>query len=123
MRDIISNLKLKLAQTEEDVSCPAIYRLRAKLRDLMKGQTNLGENDHLLAEIDELRRGLGGREKREVVETRAMDTATVPEYADVSDLLKKLNDCEDVVGDLERKLEEKDDKVSKSPETVARKLI
>lgn len=36
MRDTISHLKLKLAEAEEDTSCAALNRLRAKLRELMK---------------------------------------------------------------------------------------
>ncbi|KAG5347798.1 FAZ1 protein, partial [Acromyrmex charruanus] len=36
MRDTISHLKLKLVEAEEDTSCAALNRLRAKLRELMK---------------------------------------------------------------------------------------
>lgn len=89
---MISHLKLRLVEVEEDVSCPAIYRLRAKLRDLMKGGQmpeqpvakvversieTLGdlskscddlraENDRLLAELEELRRALASLEEKEL---------------------------------------------------------
>lgn len=36
MRDEISCLRLRLAEAEEDTSCAALNRLRAKLRELMK---------------------------------------------------------------------------------------
>lgn len=145
LRDTISLLKLKLAQTEEDVSCPAIYRLRAKLRELMRGGQTADqqvtkvversietlvdlskscedlrlENERLSAELAELRGALADLEKKQLAEEyraadlreeslKTVETATVPEYIDVSELLQKLQDCELVVSDLKDRLGEKD---------------
>lgn len=145
LRDTISHLKLKLAQTEEDVSCPAIYRLRAKLRELMRGGQTADqqvtkvversietlvdlskscedlrlENERLSAELAELRRALADLEKKQLAEEyraaglreeslKTVETTTVPEYIDVSELLQKLQDCELVVSDLKHRLGEKD---------------
>lgn len=139
---MISHLKLKLAQTEEDVSCPAIYRLRAKLRELMKGGQTADqqvskvversietladlskgcddlrlENERLLAEIAELRRALAEQKS-----TKTVETTTVPEYVDVEELLQKLKDCEQAVADLKQQLDEKDkliDSLNKELETM-----
>lgn len=134
---MISHLKLKLAQAEEDVSCPAIYRLRAKLRELMKeGQTadqqvskvversietlvelseSCGdlrlENERLLSEVAELRDALAKMKEHELEfdpMMRTIDTTTVPEYVDIDELLEKLKNCEDTVADLRKQLDEKD---------------
>ena len=139
---------MKLAQVEEDISCPAIYRLRAKLRELMKGQVaeeqvskvveksietlvDLSkscddlrlENERLLDELANLRRVLADHERKEVPESilRTAETVTVPEYVDISDLLDKLNNCEDTVTDLRKQLEEKDkliDALNKELESI-----
>lgn len=138
LRDMISDLRLKLAQTEEDISCPAIYRLRAKLRDLMKGEAaeqqiskvveksietlvDLSkncddlrlENERLLAQVTDLRSALVDLEGKKTPETilQTAETTTVPEYIDISDLLYKLNNCEDIVADLRKQLEERDEQI------------
>lgn len=138
LRDMISDLRLKLAQTEEDISCPAIYRLRAKLRDLMKGEAaeqqiskvveksietlvDLSkscddlrlENERLLAQVTDLRSALVDLEGKETPETilQTAETTTVPEYIDISDLLHKLNNCEDIVADLRKQLEQRDEQI------------
>ena len=148
LRDIISDLRLRLAQAKEDISCPAIYRLRAKLRELMKDQmaeeqvskvveksietlVDLSkscddlrlENERLLDELANLRRVLADYEGKEVPESvlRTVETVTVPEYVDISDLLDKLNNCEDTVADLRKQLEEKDkliDALNKELESI-----
>lgn len=112
-------------ETEEDVSCPAIYRLRAKLRELMKGGQQVAksdcddlraENDRLLAEIAELRHELSSPEEREVTmrmfQPKSVETTTVPEYIDVSELLQKLKDCEETVSELREQLAEKENLVN-----------
>lgn len=138
LRDMISDLRLKLAQTEEDISCPAIYRLRAKLRDLMKGEAAEQqifkvveksietlvdpskscddlrlENERLLAQVTDLRSALVDLEGKKTPETilQTAETTTVPEYIDISDLLHKLNNCEDIVVDLRKQLEQRDEQI------------
>lgn len=138
LRDMVSDLRLKLAQTEEDISCPAIYRLRAKLRDLMKGEAveqqiskvveksietlaDLSkscddlrlENERLLAQVTDLRSALVDLKGKEMPETilQTAETTTVPEYIDISDLLYKLNNCEDAVADLRKQLEQRDEQI------------
>lgn len=126
---MISELKLKLARTEEEVSCPAIHRLRAKLRDLMKGEPIetlvsiskscedlRSENDRLKGEMTDLKRALAQCEQKmkdieEPREVKVVETVTVPEYIDIEDLMNKLNNCEQTVANLTKELEEKNNKI------------
>jgi FtsZ-binding cell division protein ZapB len=125
---------LRLAHTEKDVNCPAIYRLKDKVRDLVKRESaeqriskvveksivtsvDLSksrddlrlENEPLLSQATDWRSALAELEGKEMPETisQAAETIAVPEYIDISDLLDKLNNCEDIVADLRKQLEER----------------
>ena len=120
---------LRLAQTEKDVSCPAIYRLKdeaASSRETRSGWTtnfqiseeidrNLGGG--LLSQATDWRSALVELEGKEMPETilQTAETITVPEYIDISDLPDKLNNCEDIVAvDLRNQLEERDEQIDAS---------
>lgn len=138
---MISELKLKLAQTEENVTCPAIHRLRAKLRDLMKGEPIetlvsiskscedlRSENENLKAEMANLKRALAQCEAKikdieEPKEVKVVETVTVPEYVDIEDLLNKLNNCEQTVANLTKELEEKNNKIDALNKELEQMLI
>lgn len=132
MRDTISHLKLKLVEAEEDTSCAALNRLRAKLRELMKDgqkadqqvpvvversmQTSVDlsksyeedllrtENERLQAELTLIRRSM-----REVVTPgkRVPPLAVDEEEMDMSTLLSQLRNCETLVAELKTHLDEK----------------
>lgn len=131
MRDTISHLKLKLVEAEEDTSCAALNRLRAKLRELMKDgqkadqqvpvvversmQTSVDlsksyedllrtENERLQAELTQIRRAM-----KEVV-TPVSEEVVLPideEEMDTSTLLNQLRNCETLLAELKTHLDEK----------------
>jgi hypothetical protein len=49
MRDVITHLKLKLEEAEEDTSCATLNRLRAKLRELMKDRPTVVQQVSMIA--------------------------------------------------------------------------
>lgn len=132
MRDTISHLKLKLVEAEEDTSCAALNRLRAKLRELMKDgqkadqqvsvvversmQTSVDlsksyedllrtENERLQAELTQIRRSM-----KEVVTPVSEERVPLPtdeEETDMSALLSQLRNCETLLGELKTHLDEK----------------
>lgn len=131
MRDTISHLQLKLAEAEEDTSCAALNRLRAKLRELMKDgqkadqqvstversmQTLLDrresyedlrtENERLQAELTQIRRTM-----KEVVTPIEKDGVVRPlideEGMDASTLLDRLRNCEVLLAELRMQLDVK----------------
>jgi len=133
MRDTISHLKLKLVEAEEDTSCTALNRLRAKLRELMKDgqkvdqqvpvvversmQTSVDlsksyedllrtENERLQAKLTQIQRSL-----KEVVtpipEESVLPLPTDEEEIDRSVLLNQLRNCETLLAELKTHLEEK----------------
>lgn len=133
MRDTISHLKLKLVEAEEDTSCAALNRLRAKLRELMKDgqkadqqvpvvversmQTLVdpsksyedllrAENERLQTELAQIRRSM-----KEVVTPLAEETVlplpTDEEEAGESVLLSQLRNCETLLAELKTHLDEK----------------
>lgn len=134
MRDTISHFKLKLAEAEEDTSCAALNRLRAKLRELMKdGQKadqqvlpvvversmqtsdlsesyeNLRtENERLQAELMQIRRSI-----REVDVPILEDSIAPPSIdkeeidTERSTLLSRLQNCEELLAELKMHLDEK----------------
>lgn len=132
---------MKLAQTEENVTCPAIHRLRAKLRDLMKGEPIetlvsiskscedlRSENESLKAEMADLKRALAQCEAKikdieEPKEVKVVETVTVPEYVDIEDLLNKLNNCEQTVDNLTKELEEKNNKIDALNKELEQMLV
>lgn len=131
MRDTISHLKLKIVEAEEDTSCAALNRLRAKLRELMKDgqkvdqqvpmvveksmQTSADlsksyedllrtENERLQAELTQIRRSM-----KEVV-TPISEKDVLPideEETDTSVLLNQLRNCETLLAELKTHLDEK----------------
>lgn len=124
MRDTISHLKLKLMEAEEDTSCAALNRLRAKLRELMKDgqkadqqvpvvvgrsmQTSVDPSksyeDRLQTELAQIRRSMRG------VVTPASVERVLPadeEETDVSTLLSQLRNCEACLAELKTRLDEK----------------
>lgn len=131
MRDTISHFKLKLAEAEEDTSCAALNRLRAKLRELMKdGQKadqqvsvvversmqtvdlsesyeNLRiENERLQAELMQIRRSI-----KDVAVPILKDSVAPPsideEEIDTSMLRSRLQNCEVLLAELKTHLDEK----------------
>lgn len=131
MRDTISHFKLKLAEAEEDTSCAALNRLRAKLRELMKDgqkadqqvsvversmQTSVDlsesyenlriENERLQAELMQIRRSI-----KEVAVPILKDSVVPPsideEEIDTSTLLSRLQNCEVLLAELKTHLDEK----------------
>lgn len=132
MRDTISQLKLKLAKAEEDSSCAAVNRLRAKLRELMKdGQkadqqvpmvversmqtlADLSksyedlriENERLQTELTQIRRSM-----EEVAASFQEGTVVLPsadeESIDTSSLLTQLRNCETLLAVCRMQLDEK----------------
>lgn len=132
MRDTISHFKLKLAEAEEDTSCAALNRLRAKLRELMKDgqkadqqvsvvversmQTSVDlsesyenlriENERLQAELMQIRRSI-----KEVAVPILKDSVAPPsideEEIDTSTLLSRLQNCEVLLAELKTHLDEK----------------
>jgi len=132
MRDTISHLKLKLVEAEEDTSCAALNRLRAKLRELMKDgqkadqqvsmversmQTSVDlsksyedllrtENERLRVELTQIR--LSMKEVvRPVVEESVLPLPTDEEETDMSALLNQLRNCETLLAELKTHLDEK----------------
>lgn len=131
MRDTISHLKLKLVEAEEDTSCAALNRLRAKLRELMKdGQKadqqvsvvversmqtsvdlsksyeDLLRTQRLQAELTQIRRSM------EEVVTPVSEEIVVPLPADVEEedipaLLSQLRNCKMLLAELKMHLDEK----------------
>lgn len=130
MRDTISHLKLKIVEAEEDTSCAALNRLRAKLRELMKDgqkadqqvpmveksmQTSADlsksyedllrtENERLQAELTQIRRSM-----KEVV-TPVLEKDVLPideEETHTSVLLNQLRNCEMLLAELKTHLDEK----------------
>lgn len=128
----------RLAQNEKDVSCPAIYRSKDEVRDLVKRESaeqriskvveksivtsvDLSksrddlclQNERLLSQATDWRSALVELEGKEMPETisQTAETIAVPEYIDISDLLDKLNNCEDMVADLRKQLEERDEQI------------
>lgn len=132
MRDTISHFKLKLAEADEDTSCAALNRLRAKLRELMKDgqkadqqvpvvversmQTSVDlsesyenlqiENERLQAELMQMRRSI-----KEVAAPILKDSIAPPskdeEEIDTSTLLSRLQNCEVLLAELKMHLDEK----------------
>lgn len=133
MRDTISHLKLKLVEAEEDTSCAALNRLRAKLRELMKDgqkvdqqvpvvversmQTSVDlskryedllrtEDERLQAELTQIQRSL-----KEIVtpipEESVLPLPTDEEEIDTSVLLSQLRNCETLLAELKMHLDEK----------------
>jgi len=124
MRDTISHLKLKLVEAEEDTSCAALNRLRAKLRELMKDgqkadqqvsmversmQTSVDlsksyedllriENERLRVELTQIRLSM-----KEIVKPVVEDE----EETDMSALLSQLRNCETLLAELKTHLDEK----------------
>lgn len=135
MRDTISHLKVKLAEAEEDTSCAALNRLRAKLRELMKDgqradqqvstversmQTPLDlyderrisyedlltENGRLQAELTQIRRAV--REEVAPIEKDGVVRLFTDEEAiDTAALLSRLQNCEVLLAELRRQLDVK----------------
>lgn len=131
MRDTISHLKLKLVEAEEDTSCAALNRLRAKLRELMKdGQKadqqvqpvvversmqtwvdlSKSHEDPLRAEYERQQAELTQihRSMRAVV-TPVSEERVLPseEETDTSALLSQLRNCEARLAELKARLDEK----------------
>lgn len=135
MRDTISHFKLKLAEAEEDTSCAALNRLRAKLRELMKDgqkadqqvlpvvversmQTSVDlsesyenlriENERLQAELMQMHRSI-----REVDVPILKDSIAPPSIdkeeidTERSTLLSRLQNCEELLAELKMHLDEK----------------
>jgi len=132
MRDTISHLKLKLVEAEEDTSCAALNRLRAKLRELMKDgqkadqqvsmversmQTSVDlsksyedllrtENERLRVELTQIR--LSMKEVvRPVAEESILPLPLDEEEMDTSALLSQLRNCETLLAELKTHLDEK----------------
>ena len=136
MKNKIAALSLKLAQTDDDTSCSALNRLRAKLRELMKGgqkadnQVSMvveksietmvelskscedlkSENEKLLVEIEALRRKLG--QASQMNEMGLQSSNLMEGQADSSDLNDKIEKYEALVADLMRQLAEKDETIN-----------
>lgn len=133
MRDTISHLKLKLVKAEEDTSCAALNRLRAKLRELMKDgqkvdqqvpvvversmQTSVDlsksyedllrtENERLQAELTQIQRSLK-KVVTPIPEESVLPLPTDEEEIDRSVLLNQLRNCETLLAELKTHLEEK----------------
>ncbi|KAK2587617.1 hypothetical protein KPH14_003743 [Odynerus spinipes] len=137
MRDAISDLRLKLAKAEDDTSCAALNRLRAKLRELMK---NGEQADRKVADVVEksmdtmvdLTKGceelkLTNERLRHLLEDLGMSPEEIDEYlktlAESPDAYKKaikespqskllkqredLQNCEEAMKNLKNELEEK----------------
>ena len=128
MRDMISHLKLKLVEAEEDTSCAALNRLRAKLRELMKdGQKvdqqvsvvversmqtsdpskryeDLLRTERLQAELTQIRRSM--KEVVTPVSEEIVVSADAKEE-DVSALLSQLRNCKMLLAELKMHLDEK----------------
>lgn len=134
MRGTISHLKLKLEEAEEDTSCAALTRLRAKLRELMKDgqkadqqvpvvversmQTSVDlsescenlriENERLQAELMQMRRSI-----KEVDVSILKDSIAPPSIdkeeidTERSTLLSRLQNCEELLAELKMHLDEK----------------
>lgn len=129
MRDTISHLKLKLVEAEEDTSCAALNRLRAKLRELMKdGQkadqqvpvvversmqtwVDLSKSyeDPLRSESERLQAKLTQihRSMREVVTPAPVERVLPEEETDTSALLSQLCNCKARLAKLKTHLDEK----------------
>lgn len=71
------------------------------------------ENERLISQATDWRSALVDLEGKEMPETisQTAETIAVPEYIDISDLLDKLNNCEDIVVDLRKQLEERDEQI------------
>lgn len=74
------------------------------------------ENESLKAEVADLKRALAQCEKKikeieEPREVKVVETVTVPEYIDIEDLMNKLNNCEEMVANLTKELEEKNNQI------------
>lgn len=133
MRDTISHLKLKLVEAEENTSCAALNRLRAKLRELMKDgqkvdqqvsvvversmQTSVdlsesyedllrAENERLQAELTQIRRSMK-EALIPVSEESILPLPTDEEETDMSAVLNQLRNCETLLAELKRHLDEK----------------
>lgn len=130
MRDAISHLKLKLAQAEEESSCAAVNRLRAKLRELMKDGQKADqqvpmvversmqtladvsksyedlrvENERLQTELTQIRRSM-----EEVAASLLEGTVARPEDSriEMSALLTRLQNCEALLAVYRTQLDEK----------------
>ncbi|EGI67148.1 Cytochrome P450 6B3 [Acromyrmex echinatior] len=128
MRDTISHLKLKLMEAEEDTSCAALNRLRAKLRELMKdGQKadqqvsvvversmqtsvdlsksyeDLLRTERLQAEPTQIRRTL----EEVVTFSEEIDVPLSAKEEDIPALLSQLRNCKMLLAELKMHLDEK----------------
>lgn len=129
---MISCLKLKLAEAEEDTSCVALNRLRTKLRELMKDSQRTDqqvpvvversietlvdlskscedlrmENERLREELTQIRHSLMDLVVP-VIEDSVIPLPIDEEETDMSALLSRLRSCEALLAELRTQLDEK----------------